>query len=365
MSPRHNEQDVIDRFEELDESGSTPPSSLEPSRTKVIALTGAGVIAVVIAAVLVSLQAPLLAALVAFAGGVGVSTLLLRRPKTPPPVVVPRRSIELRDRALYFEDAARVQRTLVVKLDGPFGITLLANRARTRASLIITAPDGSFFVGAVLGDQDHDLRHRILAHASLVASDEGALDPGAPDGLPFAVSGETFARLYQRLVDIEPLASERLFTSDARGNQVIVDGRVMSIGKQVFDLASPLEWRSLLFREMFFGGLSVFQATQVRQAENEVVFVSMLPALSVPSAQGDSPADPDFERFVARDIRLLNAVLEDPPSAALRVAIDRVFMLPLRAALDRAPVRVSAIPGDLAGAPPSTRRGQRPRSSAS
>ncbi|MFO0659762.1 MAG: hypothetical protein U0165_08020 [Polyangiaceae bacterium] len=219
-------------------------------------------------------------------------------------------------------------------------------------------------MGAVLNDHDHDLRHRVLAHASLVASDEGALDPAAPDGLPFAVSGETLARLYQRLVDIEPLASERLFTSDARGNQVIVDGRVLSVGKQAFDLASPLEWRSMMFREMFFGGLSVFQGTHVKQGENEVVFVSMLPALSVPSSVGDSPADPDFERFVSRDLRLLGATLEEPPATALRVAVDRVFMLPLRAALDRAPVRASIAPGE-APAPTSTRRGQGPRSSAS
>jgi hypothetical protein len=46
---------------------------------------------------------------------------------------------------------------------------------------------------------------------------------------------------------------------------------------------------------------------------------------------------------VARDLRLMEASPGEPPPRELRHAIDRVFMLPLRRALDRAP-RISRVP---------------------
>jgi hypothetical protein len=43
-----------------------------------------------------------------------------------------------------------------------------------------------------------------------------------------------------------------------------------------------------------------------------------------------------------RDLRLMQGAVAEPPPRELRRAIDRVFMLPLRRALDRAP-RISRV----------------------
>jgi hypothetical protein len=52
---------------------------------------------------------------------------------------------------------------------------------------------------------------------------------------------------------------------------------------------------------------------------------------------------PVVQRSVARDARLMQATVCEPPPRELRRAIDRLFMLPLRRALDRAP-RISRVP---------------------
>jgi len=68
----------------------------------------------------------------------------------------------------------------------------------------------------------------------------------------------------------------------------------------------------------------------VRQGDGEVVLVAPLGEGGA-SLQG------------APDARLMQAVTGEPPPRELRKAIDRLFMLPLRRALDRAP-RVSRAP---------------------
>jgi hypothetical protein len=73
----------------------------------------------------------------------------------------------------------------------------------------------------------------------------------------------------------------------------------------------------------------VCQATWVRQGEGEVVLVS--------------PMGGEIPRALARDARLMQATVGEPPPRELRRAIDHLFMLPLRRALDRAP-RASRAP---------------------
>ena len=80
---------------------------------------------------------------------------------------------------------------------------------------------------------------------------------------------------------------------------------------------------------------------QEGQGGTEIVLVSLLPALGpLPGSDLDLST---VDRAVLRDLRLMQASPEQPPPAEQRVAIERLFMLPLRSALDRAP-RPSRLP---------------------
>lgn len=250
-----------------------------------------------------------------------------------------RRGLALRGGILSF--AARGQKTAqqVLDLREPFGVTALANRSRSRASLAITTSTGSFYVSGRFDEQTRGAWRATLASAFTVASDERALDAAAPDGFPLELDGTTFGQFFAALRALDPRCTSRLFLSGHRGDAVTVDGRALTVGERLFDLGLALEWHGALFREQAFGAMSVFQLTFVRQGEQEVAFVSLMPALAAPSCPGDvvATAEPELERAVLRDMGLLNVGVEDAPPAHLRVAIERVFMLPLRAALDGAP----------------------------
>jgi hypothetical protein len=84
----------------------------------------------------------------------------------------------------------------------------------------------------------------------------------------------------------------------------------------------------------------VYQATWIRQGGNEVVLVATLASLAGGTSAGGGFVEgdaPDVQRAVLRDLRLMQASPDMPPPRELRVGIERVYMLPLRAAVDRAP----------------------------
>jgi hypothetical protein len=110
------------------------------------------------------------------------------------------------------------------------------------------------------------------------------------------------------------------------------------------DLTRPLEWRPILFQESFGHAVFLYQGTWVRQGTVEVVLVALLTPsfleVSGRSADIPRPSQPppsELDRLAARDQRLLQAAPADPPPAEQRVALDGLFVVPLRAALDRAP----------------------------
>lgn len=253
------------------------------------------------------------------------------------------RGVRLLDGVLWFSRGGRAKPQRVLDLTVPFGVTTLANRSRSRATLAITTEAGSFYVSGQFDNRSRTALRDTLASAFTVASDERALEAAAPDGFPLELDGPTFGRLHAALQKLDARCTHRLFLSGHRGDNVVVDDRALLVGERLFDLDAALEWRGALFREQAFGTMSVFQLTFVRQGEQEVAFVSLMPALAAPSCPGDvlSTAEPELERAVLRDMGLLNVGVEDAPPPHLRVAIERVFMLPLRAALDGAPVASS------------------------
>jgi hypothetical protein len=118
----------------------------------------------------------------------------------------------------------------------------------------------------------------------------------------------------------------RIFLVDSAGDGVALEGQELRVRDKVIDLTDPLEWRSFTFHETGTAAMTLYQATWVRQGTTELVLVCPIPAELSSWGLGRWP-DP-------------------PPAREHRVAVDRVFMIPLRKALEGAP-RVSR-----AGAPP-------------
>ena len=104
------------------------------------------------------------------------------------------------------------------------------------------------------------------------------------------------------------------------------------IGENTFDLASPIEWRVFTFNEGEPGIATLYQATAVRQGASEAILVCRAPEDVAAWSVGRGP--------------------DAPPAREARVAIDRLFMTPLRAVLEQAP-RLSR-----SGGPASRHRGR-------
>lgn len=254
---------------------------------------------------------------------------------------------------------------LVLALDRPFGLTLLCNSTRERLVLAITTRERTFYVGARVSPPERQAHATLLARACTAPDDDPALDAIAPDNRPLELTLRDFAELYRRLARRDRRAENRCFLSDTHGEDVVLDGNDLRIGSRHFDLSAPLEWRALFFQEAigsFNIGASdtdphvitgaaatVYQGTWVRQRSAEAVLVALVPA-STATANGPIPAEgdgPELHRARIRDRRLLQAWPDAPPPRELRIGIERSYMVPLRAALDRAPRSWTS--GDAAG----------------
>lgn len=264
----------------------------------------------------------------------GAAAITLRTRKGPPPASVapapPARALELEDGCLALRLGA--SRLAVMDLREPFGLTLFATHARDRVVALLSARSAVFYVGAGMGSAD--ALGALLDRASTVALDEPALDALAPDGQPFLLAPHHLARLIRDLLALAPDSFDRIVTTDARGQPVLVDVGELRVGAATFDLDAPLEWKAIVFQEPLGAGVAVFQGTWVRQSGSEVVLVSSL-------SLGAPLVDPslDANRALERDLRLMQAQVEDPPAREKRFAIDRMMMMPLRSALLRAPRR--------------------------
>lgn len=242
-------------------------------------------------------------------------------------------------RALHL-DADRLtlegrEKHTLLALDDPFGVTLLATPRRDRMVAMLSSPTGTYYVGAAFGDADRAAFGGLLDRALTVATDDVGLEAIGPDGEPLVFAPAELAAMVDALAARNPACLERFVLTDARGAPLSLDGRHLAIGDRSVDLTAPLEWRSLVFQETFGAAVAVYQGTWVRQGGTEVVLVSLLPALGPPPG-----ADLDLstlDRAVLRDLRLMQAMPEQPPPSEQRVAIERLFMLPVRSALDRAP----------------------------
>jgi hypothetical protein len=234
--------------------------------------------------------------------------------------------------------SARGRARALVRWSEPFGVTVLtavpaAHAGRgTRAIVAFTTPTETRYVAVTIADADDAAASMALLGRAVVVTD-AELSSVLGDG-GVALSGKDAARLLGVVTRRAPGALDRLYLSGARSEPIVLDRGTLRIGKHVLDLAAPLEWRGFMFHESAGIVAAFYQATWVRQLDAEAVLVAPMPA------EASQARD-------ARELRVVQSLPGEPPARELRVAIERLFMLPLRHALDRAP-RISLLP------PPAT-----------
>ncbi|HEY1960425.1 MAG TPA: hypothetical protein VGH28_32665 [Polyangiaceae bacterium] len=211
----------------------------------------------------------------------------------------------------------------LVRFDAPFGVTLLANQARRRALLAITTPTATRFAGVRL---DGPAASVLLEDASIVA-DGDALAAHAAD--EDSMSAEHALAILRFVRERAPMARQRLYLSGTHGEQIVLEGAQLRVESpaaenRYFDLESPVEWRGFLFHEALGPAASIYQATWVRQGSSELVFVAPMPTELLLGAR-------------RAHAQVLAPSEGEPPPGHLRTGIERVFMLPVREALAKAP----------------------------
>ena len=239
--------------------------------------------------------------------------------------------------------ASRAREAWILEWSEPFGATVLASADRATLLIAFTMPHAVRHVAArVAHAEDAAAAPRLIARATTAAESDLRV---SDEALLTAADAEKLLAEVERRA---PLALDRAYLSDASGEPVVLEPAELRVGSRRIDLCAPLEWRALIFHECGIHATSVFQGTWVRQAGAEVVLVAPVPAdgtwlrdahVAVRAA-GEGRA---VQQAIARDMRLMQAVVGESPPRELRRAIDRLFMLPLRRALDRAP-RLSRAP---------------------
>jgi hypothetical protein len=223
----------------------------------------------------------------------------------------------------------------LLRIDGPFGVTLLASPRRDRLIALLSSAAGTFYLGAAFDAAARRAFAPLLDRSFTVLGDDAGMEAIGPDGEPLVLAPDELASLLDALVEQSPTCLDRFVLTDARGATLTLDGRSLCVGERAVDLNAPLEWKSIVFQEAFGQMIAVYQGTWIRQSSTELTLVSLLPALGpAPGADLDLGS---LDRAVLRDLRLMQSSPEAPPPSEQRVAIDRLFMLPVRSALDRAP----------------------------
>jgi len=240
-------------------------------------------------------------------------------------LVAPRGWVEVDEGGVWRAGRGRV---VLGAANEPFGVVALASHDRARALLAFTSPTAARFVAVRARDEDELAEAQALfAPASLLSGadlDDALGD--TDDALRTADARRLLAALDARF----PGARGRIHLSSARGEPIVLDGDRLALGARTFDLSMPLEWRAFVFHEAAGRVAAFYQATWIRQSDVEAVLVAPL-----------APEAPRAREM--RDLRLMSSTAEEPPARDLRLAVDRLFMLPLREALDRAP-RISRSP---------------------
>jgi hypothetical protein len=226
--------------------------------------------------------------------------------------------------------------TALVHWSEVFGATVLAHAHREVFALALTSASYTRFVPVrAAAAHERASAPTLLERAATVAQSD--LHPDDEASLSATDAEQLLSVITQRA----PGALDRVVLADAAGEPVVLDRIELRLGNRRIDLSSPLEWRAFAFQELGTQAAWLLQATWVRQGDAEVFLVAPMPA-DASSMRG------------APDAKLLPSGRGEPPPRELRRAVDHIFMLPLRRALDRAP-RVSRVPPSPSRAQPEGR----------
>jgi hypothetical protein len=284
--------------------------------------------------------------LVALAGLVHQASSRKRHP--------PKAWLVVDDRGVHRGDGGSPPTTLAEWRE-PLGATILASADRLRFLIALTTERATRFVTVrATGGEDVARAPTLFERATTTPDSDLRTDDDS------ALTSADAERLLDVLARRAPWSLDRLYLSDAGGEALVLDRTELRLGARSIDLESPLEWRAFLFQEVGAQAASVCQATWVRQGDVEVFLVAPMAAdgtwlpdtgdAAVRDRIGMAERVDAVQRSLARDLRLMQASVSEPPPRELRRAVDRLFMLPLRRALDRAP-RVSRFPSSSSSQP--------------
>jgi hypothetical protein len=239
---------------------------------------------------------------------------------------------------------------LLVPLRPSFGVTILASATRDKVVMALTAPGRVLCIGADVSSHSV-VRRRLLELLPLtvtVAGDDLDMSTVLPDGTSLIVSDAEWGALLDALIATDATALERCYLSDSRGEVIVLTWDRLRTPRAVFRLDQRFDWRAWVFHEPVRMPGTMFQATSVRQGKDEVVFVSLMgPDVRASIHDAVRTRHATADDFLRRDARLSDAPIGLAPPLDRRIAIDRLFMLPLRRALDRAQaVTRPSLPGD-------------------
>lgn len=238
----------------------------------------------------------------------------------------PSRSLVVDDLGLsMLRHPGRVER--LIRFRPGFGMSLFHGPSRDQWGLALTTAERTVCLAAHLSN--HEKRRLADMHlpSTPLSAEELSMAAVLPDGEPMIVPGESLLCLIELLHTRDPSALERCYLSDVDGHHVVLTERTLRTRRHTFRLDEPFDWRASVFHECIGAANASFQATWVRQDQVEVVLVSLL---------GGDTRRPLTDWSDISDVHRLEGPSGPPPPRDKRVAVDRLFMLPLRAALERA-----------------------------
>jgi hypothetical protein len=236
----------------------------------------------------------------------------------------------------------------VFSLAPRFGFALFSTADRSRLVVAVTNGGSSLWVGADVGPADRKRLSWLMSHAVTACREDLAMAMQSTRGPVMLVDTTSLLRLIDLMTQVDATSFGRLMLTDNVGREVVLERDRLLTGRCTIRLDQPLEWRGLVFREGN-GAMGVeYQGTWVRQGKSEMVLVSLMAGdvrQSIHEVETRTGGWPDA--MLRQDAVLANGSPAAPPPVEQRVAVDRLFMLPLRRALDAAQFeKRDSIPGD-------------------
>ncbi|HNS95610.1 MAG TPA: hypothetical protein PKL73_01580 [Polyangiaceae bacterium] len=222
-----------------------------------------------------------------------------------------------------------------------FGFVLLATADRSVWVVALTNRWQTFCVGSIVGPSDKWRFRKLISRAVTTCRSELTRAVQSSKSISMHVEAQSLIRLIEWAKTLDAASLGRILLTDGLGNDVVLEQDQVLTSRGIFRLDQPLDWRGLVFHQGNDSLAVEYQGTWVRQGRSEMVLVS-LRGDDVRQSIHDVAAVSSFraDGALKQDARLAASAASDPPAIEQRVAVDRLFMLPFRRALDTAPSEI-------------------------